>query len=153
MTTARRGPWRGPLLAVLVAGCAADPHVPTDGLMPLGTWGGRGGGVIATELETHVHVGCTSGDIPGRLAVDPDGRYSVSGTYDPVVQPVAGAGIAMPATFSGRLRGRELTMTVVVQDTVRHDIVTLGPVTVEFGRNPELGPCPICRMPGATMRR
>jgi hypothetical protein len=153
VTTARCCPWRALSLALLVAGCAADPHVPTDGLVRLGTWGGRGAGVIATELQTHVHVGCTSGDIPGRLAVDPDGRFSLGGEYDPVVHPVAGAGIAMPATFSGRLRGRELTITVVVQDTVRHEVVTLGPVTVEFGRDPDLGPCPICLVPGAPARR
>ena len=145
-----RRSWPGLLV---VAACAADPHVPTDGLLPLGSWGGKGAGVVVSEGQVHVHVGCTSGDIPGRLSVDVDGRFSVNGEYDPVVHPVAGAGIPMPATFSGRLRGRELTLVVVVQDTVRHEVVTKGPVTVELGREPELGPCPICAVPRLPMPR
>ncbi|MDZ4675484.1 MAG: hypothetical protein SGI84_13590 [Gemmatimonadota bacterium] len=139
--------WVGLGAALLLAlGCGDGPSLPSDGLLPLGAWGGKGAGVIVTDSVTHVHVGCTLGDIPGRLSLDPEGRFSVAGSYVLQAYPVM-VGPSMPAVFSGRLRGRELTLTVVVQDTVSQEVVTKGPVTVEFGRDPELGPCPICIIP------
>ena len=140
------------LLGLLAAACGDGPGVPTDGLLPLGTWGGKGAGVIVTESVTHVHIGCTLGDIPGRLALDAEGRFSVPGEYVLQAYPVA-VGPPMPAVFSGRLQGRRLTITVAVQDTVAHQVVTKGPVTVEYHRDPELGPCPICVVPRPLMSR
>ena len=102
------------LLGLLAAACGDGPGVPTDGLLPLGTWGGKGAGVIVTESVTHVHIGCTLGDIPGRLALDAEGRFSVPGEYVLQAYPVA-VGPPMPAVFSGRLQGRRLTITVARQ--------------------------------------
>jgi len=39
--------------------------------------------------------------------------------------------------------GSSLTLTVTLTDTT----VTLGPVLVFFGKEPRMGPCPICRRP------
>lgn len=47
---------------LLTATCD-DAFFPADGLLPLGEWGGDNAGVIATDSLTHVHVGCTFGDI------------------------------------------------------------------------------------------
>ena len=56
-------------------------------------------------------------------------------------------GPELPAQFSGRVVGRTLTLAVAVNDTVEKKVVALGPITVTFGRTPQMGPCPICRAP------
>ena len=57
--------------------------------------------------------------------------------------PVA-VGPTMPAQFAGVVNGNRLTFTVAVNDTVETKLVVLGPAIVTFGRQPEMGPCPIC---------
>lgn len=137
------------LLGMLVSvGCGDGVLVPPDGYLTLGTWGGEGAGVIATDSVTHVHIGCTFGDIVGRVALDQDGRFTASGNYVPRAYPVQ-QGPSVPAQFSGRLGagGRTLTLAVAVNDTVEKRLLSLGPVTVVLNREPELGPCPICSVP------
>jgi hypothetical protein len=51
----------------------------------------------------------------------------------------------VPARFTGRLDGNTVTVTVTVNDTVAKQTVVKGPVTVVFGAEAKLGPCPICR--------
>lgn len=111
-----------------------------------GTWGGENAGVIATDSATHVHVGCTFGDMPGGITLDVEGRFVVNGSYVLRAYPVA-VGPSLPAQFSGRIRGRTLTLAIAVNDTVLHEVVAVGPITVVYGREPEMGPCPICRAP------
>lgn len=133
-----------------LAGCT-DPS-PAAGPLSVGTWGGDNAGVVVTETTTHVHIGCTVGDIPVRVAAGPDGQFSIEGEYVLRAYPIM-VGPRLPAVFSGRVVGRSLTMVVVVNDTTEGKVVTLGPVSVVLGRNPEMGPCPICRVtePGGTM--
>jgi hypothetical protein len=50
----------------------------------------------------------------------------------------------VPAQFTGTISGSHLTLIVAVNDTVERRIRVLGPVTVRLGREPEMGPCPIC---------
>ena len=40
-----------------------------------------------------------------------------------------------------------MTISVAVNDTTTGQPVSLGPVTVRYGEDPKLGPCPICRVP------
>lgn len=54
-------------------------------------------------------------------------------------------GSTLPAGFVGTIVGKIATITVTVNDTVLHQTVVKGPATVVFGREPQLGPCPICR--------
>ena len=63
---------RGVLWLMLAGGCSADKSYgpPADGRLAIGTWGGDSTGVIVTDSVTHVHIGCTFGDIPGRVALD-----------------------------------------------------------------------------------
>lgn len=136
--------------ALLTATCSDDGLFPVDGRLPLGTWGGDNAGVIATDSVTHVHVGCTFGDMPAPIQLDADGRFTVDGSYVLRAYPVA-VGPSLPAQFSGRLRGRTLTLAVAVNDTVEDRLVSLGPVEVTFGRAPDLGPCPICVVPRRPM--
>ena len=55
----------------------------------------------------------------------------------------------MPARLTGRVDGNRFTLTVTVTDTIQHQTTTLGPVELVHGQEPEMGPCPICRMPKA----
>ena len=107
-----------------------------------GTWGGNDAGLIVNDVTTHLHIGCTSGDIPGAIRPDAAGNFSVTGTYNINAYPID-LGIRHPARFSGNTRGRLLTVTVTLTDTA----VTRGPATVTFGVEPRMGPCPICRVP------
>ena len=54
-----------------------------------------------------------------------------------------------PARFSGKIVGRVMSLTVTLTDTA----VTLGPVQLTFGKEPRMGPCPICRTPKAVSSR
>ena len=80
------------------------------------------------------------------ILLDADLRFSVSGEYLLRAYPIA-VGPTMPAQFAGVLRGDDVTLTVAVNDTIEKRLVVLGPVTVAFGREPNMGPCPICESP------
>lgn len=131
----------------LAGSCSTGSVVlPSGDRLAEGTWGGDNAGVIVTDSATHVHVGCTFGDIPGQIRLDPEGRFTVDGSYVLRAYPVM-VGPSLPAQFSGRLSGRTLSLAIAVNDTVEKKVVALGPVTVTFGRTPTMGPCPICRVP------
>jgi len=134
-----------PLAVVIGLGCSGGVITPS-GRLALGTWGGDNAGVIVTEEVTHVHVGCTFGDIPGRVRLDSEGRFTADGSYVLRAYPIQ-VGPELPAQFSGRVIGRRLTLAIAVNDTVEKKVVALGPVTVIHGHDPDLGPCPICAVP------
>jgi hypothetical protein len=97
----------------------------------------------------HVHIGCTYGNAL-RPALT-EGRFEVVGSYNITAYPVD-RGVFHPAVFVGRVSGKVMTFSVTLSDTS----VTLGPVEVTLGREPSMGPCPICRVPDrrqATIRR
>jgi hypothetical protein len=99
--------------------------------------------MIVGDTAMHLHVGCTYGDVSGRVPVV-GGRFDVSGSYMLRAYPVA-VGPAVPARFAGRIIGATATVTVTIDDTVQHQTVVRGPVVVTYGVQPRLGPCPICR--------
>ncbi|MEO5816863.1 MAG: hypothetical protein ABIT20_16445 [Gemmatimonadaceae bacterium] len=136
------------LTAVACSSSGVSP-VPSDGKLPLGTWGGDDAGMIVGDTAMHLHVGCTYGDVSGRVVVDANGRFDVTGSYLLRAYPIA-VGPTMPARFVGRVEGSVTTVTVTVNDTVQHATIVKGPVVVEFGEAPRLGPCPICRRPVLT---
>ncbi len=133
----------GGLFAALMS--CGDPGVPTSvpSELALGTWGGDNAGVIVTDTATHVHIGCTFGDIKGRVSLDASGRFALDGTYVLRAYPIF-IGPELPAQFSGVVDGNRLTLAVAVNDTVSGKVVSLGPVSVTFGKTPDMGPCPIC---------
>jgi hypothetical protein len=141
-------------MAVTVAfACRTDRvTVSTGSALATGTWGGKNAGVIVTDTAlTHVHIGCTFGDIKGTIALDENGRFVVDGKYVLRAYPVY-VGPELPAQFSGVVVGRQLTIAVAVNDTVEKKVVSLGPVTVTLGTDPQMGPCPICTVPGMRTR-
>ena len=139
----------GGLLAGSCSGSSLLP--PSDGILAVGTWGGDNAGVVVTDSAVHVHVGCTFGDMPGNVQLDANGRFTVDGSYVLRAYPVQ-IGPSVPAQFSGRVAGGTLTLAIAVNDTVERKVVALGPITVVYGRDPEMGPCPICRAPRRMVR-
>lgn len=139
------------LAALLVACSSAATTVvpPFDGNLPLGNWGGENAGMIVSNTAMHVHIGCTYGDVSGRVPVGSGGQFDVAGSYMLRAFPIA-IGPTVPARFTGRLEGARITITATVDDTVRDTTVVLGPVSVSYGAEAKLGPCPICRRPVIT---
>lgn len=129
-------------LAVLL-GCVGATLSPFNGELAIGTWGGDAAGMIVSDTSMHLHVGCTYGDVSGRVAVS-NGAFDVSGSYLLRAYPVA-VGPTMPARFTGTVTGKVATITATVDDTVQHQTVVKGPVVVTLGVTPRLDPCPICR--------
>jgi hypothetical protein len=134
--------------AILVFGCSSSGigPPPHEGVLALGTWGGDNSGMIVSDTAMHLHVGCTFGDVSGRIAIAADGSFDVPGSYMLRAYPVA-MGPTVPARFRGQVDGGIATVTVTVNDTVQHTTVVEGPVTVKYGDSPRMGPCPICRRP------
>ena len=126
---------------IFAAACATTTGAPITDVA--GTWGGDDAGLIATDTSAHVHIGCTLGDTKGRIVPDADGHFVLSGTYNVDAYPVD-RGITHPAQFTGQIAGKTMTLTVVLTDTGRQ----LGPVVLLLGKEPKMGPCPICRVPG-----
>ena len=136
-------------LCALLFGCAdLIPALP--GPILSGTWGGDNAGAIVTDSGAHVHIGCTAGDAVQPLVTDSAGHFAATGRYNITLYPIA-LGPDHPALFTGTIVGQVMTLTVALTDTT----VTLGPVRLIYGREPVMGPCPICRRPGASrvMRR
>jgi hypothetical protein len=133
---------------VALIACSSSGIGPpvSDGMLALGTWGGDNSGMIVSDTAMHLHVGCTYGDVSGRITIAADGSFDVGGSYMLRAYPVA-VGPTVPARFRGQVDGGIATVTVTVDDTVQHKTVVQGPVTVKYGDSPRMGPCPICRRP------
>jgi hypothetical protein len=114
----------------------------------VGTWGGDNSGLIVTATDVHIHIGCTLGDAVGPIRPDADGRFQASGTYNVDAYPVD-RGILHPAQFTGQITGQTMTLTVSLSDTAR----VWGPVTLIYGKEPQMGVCPICRVPKGMRNR
>jgi hypothetical protein len=135
------------MLGLIAAGCSGTSLLPPAGdTLALGTWGGDDAGVVVGDSVTHLHVGCTFGDILGTIPLDANGRFTVDGSYVLRAYPVM-VGPPLPAQFSGQVAGRTLTLAIAVNDTVENRLVALGPVVVVYERSPVMGQCPICRTP------
>lgn len=118
---------------------ACSTVTPTPITEVAGTWGGENAGLIVDKTDVHVHIGCTVGDAVGPIRPNPDGRFVATGTYNVDAYPV-NRGIVHPASFTGRIVGETMTLTVTLTDNGQ----VLGPVTLIYGKEPKMGPCPIC---------
>src|ERR1700716_1475634 len=126
------------IFAVLACSAATSTRIAEV----VGTWGGDNAGLIVTNTDVHVHIGCTLGDAVGPIHPDANGRFEAAGTYNVDAYPVS-RGIIHPAQFTGQITGQMMTLTVSLTDTAR----VLGPVNLIYGKEPKMGPCPICRVP------
>jgi hypothetical protein len=138
---------RALLVSSLVAGFAAcgqtyDPVAPTPTQLTFGDWGGTQGDVNTTSSATRVLLGCSFGDFPGSIALDPAGHFSVQGDWNRSVGPIQVNG-AMPAVMSGQVIGNYLTFAIAVNDTITKQLSSLGPATVVFGQQATGTVCPV----------
>ena len=145
MRARRASCWQAVAGVVLVIGCSGTgPNLfPYSGELTVGTWGGDAAGMIVSDTSMHLHIGCTYGDVSGRVAVT-SGAFDVAGSYMLRAFPIA-VGPTVPARFTGKVTGNVATITATIDDTVQHQTVVKGPVVVTLGEAPRLGPCPICR--------
>src|SRR5439155_880886 len=127
-------------VAALLGPCDPTGLKPPKDLA--GMWGGENAALIADDTSAHIHIGCTYGNIHNRIMLDAGGRFDMAGEQNITAHPVD-RGILHPARFSGRVIGSIMTLTVTLTDTT----VTLGPVLLWYGKEPRMGPCPICRRP------
>jgi hypothetical protein len=134
------------LLGSLSATTCGDSVGPEGTTLAEGTWGGDDAAVLVDATWVHVHFACTNGYFPAPVVLDAQARFTVSGEYLLHVYPVA-VGPSMPAQLAGVVRGRDLTVTVAVNDTVAKELVVLGPTTVRLGQEPQMQICPICAPP------
>ena len=129
-------------LLVASIACSSAISTPAGNLVIQGTWGGDNAGLIVNLDDVHVHIGCTLGDAKGPVQTDLKGHFEATGTYNVDAYPV-NRGIEHPAKFSGDVAGDTMTLTVTLTDTGQ----VLGPVNLTYGKQPQMGPCPICRVP------
>ena len=130
------------LIALAALGPCSGPDVIGPSGELKGTWGGENAALIADDTSAHVHIGCTYGNISQLIVPDAQGRFDLPGVQNITAHPVD-LGVLHPARFTGRIigGGRQLELTVRLTDTT----VTLGPVQLVYGKEPRMGPCPICR--------
>ena len=145
-----------PLAAVIAVVCSSPGAVaPATGLLSLGNWGGDSAAMIVGDTAMHLHVGCTFGDVSGRVQLDAAGHFDVQGSYTLRAFPIA-VGPSVPAHFEGNVstaQGGTAVIVVTINDTVTGQTVIHGPVTVALGQTPRLMPCPVCRRPIVTLGR
>ena len=128
------------LAIVLLWDCGVVSPRPSPGKVS-GTWGGDNAGLIAEDTSAHAHIGCTYGNVHQQIVADASGKFDVPGEHDITAYPVD-RGIQHPARYAGTILGQTMTLTVTLTDTA----VTLGPVQLTLGKEPRMGPCPICRV-------
>jgi len=133
------------LPVIVMLACQSPPAAQISDIT--GTWGGDNAGLIASDTSAHIHIGCTLGETSGPIRPDAGGRFEATGTYNVDAYPLD-RGIRHPARFTGRITGNSMTLTVALTDTA----LTLGPVTLVYGKEPKMGPCPICQPPSARRR-
>src|SRR5450759_2517540 len=76
---------------VAILACSSSNIGPAsfDGKLALGTWGGDNAGMLVSDTAMHLNVGCTYGDVSGRITVAADGSFDVAGSYMLRAYPVA----------------------------------------------------------------
>ncbi len=135
------------LAAAGLAACSASSAADDSfGPLAIGTWGSDSGAAIVGDTAVHLHIGCTFGDVSGRIVPGANGHFTVAGTYVLRAYPVL-VGPTLPAQFSGQRVGDHVTITVTVNDTTTKQLVVRGPATFTLGAAPRESPCPICRDP------
>ena len=123
------------VLAVALVACEATP-VAVD---PVGSWGGEGIALVVTPDGGSLDFDCAAGTFDDPLP-DPLRSFTVGGTFtlgfggpdiegrEPDVQP---------ATWTGAVRGGELTLTGVFGQ----ENTPLGPYRLRKGEDPLLRRC------------
>ncbi|HYX41875.1 MAG TPA: hypothetical protein VE821_09275 [Pyrinomonadaceae bacterium] len=104
-----------------------------------GVWGGEHVRLQVTDDGATIEYDCAHGTLAGPLALDGQGRFSVTGTYaregGPVRVDAAPAGV--PARYTGSVQGRTLTLTTTLTDKDQN----VGTFTLTQGSEGRLWKC------------
>ena len=127
------------LAFLVLTGCVAGPRDLTPALQ--GTWGGQHIGLSVGTLDTDVQFDCAEGTFYGPYLVEQDGSFSWNGRFTkgaggPASLDGSGRRPSTEATYTGVVRGPEMTMTVRLED---HTVI--GPFALERFAEPQLTRC------------
>jgi hypothetical protein len=122
---AARRRWSLAILVVTLA-CAASAIA---GPVSQGVWGGPEGNLTVYADSATLDLPCAAGLIKQAVVAGSDGTFDVPGLYAPQVGPVqAGGPLWQPARFQGSHTGGDITLTIVLSDSVN-----FGPLTFHQG--------------------
>jgi hypothetical protein len=81
--------------------------------IPTGVWGGTNVQLNVTSSGATVAFCCALGNIPGPIAVDSSGHFTIVGTYQSTNGPIpVGGFVNVPATYAGTVNGNTMSLTV-----------------------------------------
>ena len=118
--------------AILLAAAAASAPVadkPANAQLLTGNWAGDGFAIGANADRATVQSGCSHGRSSAPIALDKTGGFTARGYYNPPHSGYRLEDIAprdRPATFTGKLSGKTLLLTVMVKGdgkAVSHTLV------------------------------
>lgn len=107
--------------------------------IPAGEWGGSHISMSVTERSAKIEFDCAQGEIFGPLTIDSEGKFHLQGTFTrerggPVRADETRK--AEPATYSGKVTGNKMTLTLKLSDSDESQTFTL-----EKGKEAELFKC------------
>ena len=111
--------------------------------VPTGMWGGHGIAFAVTAEGVSVEYDCAHGRIEGRIELDADGRFDVTGTFvpegGPVSVPADGAAQEkrIKARYVGRVEGKKMSLNVTLPEIGGGP----GDLTLTHGQEPRLEKC------------
>ena len=121
------------LTAVVLVYSRMMQHIPT------GDWGGSHISMNVSERSAKIEYDCATGEIPGPLTIDGEGKFHLRGTFtrerggpvraDDTPRPE-------PATYSGTITGNRMTLTMKLSASDESESFTL-----EKGKEAELFKC------------
>jgi len=97
----------------------AGGAAPTDAALPAGTWGGDHVRMETTGRGADLEFDCAHGSVDVPIRLDERGRFSAAGTYTRETPGPIRPGFeppARPATYSGAVRDRTMTLNVRTTD-------------------------------------
>jgi hypothetical protein len=130
------------ILLLLASAAACHEHSPTSpspASVPSGAWGGSQASLTVFEGGGVWRQLCASGTIDHPLTLDAAGRFDSTGRLIRNPGGPIETGGAHPARYSGTTDGKTMTITIITTD----DNDTFGPFSLAFGKQTEIGPCPL----------
>lgn len=107
--------------------------------IPRGEWGGTHISMNVGEQSAKLEFDCAHGEIAGPLNVDAEGKFELPGTFSPERGgPVRADETerAQPATYSGTIKGKMMTLTLKIKGSDETETFTL-----EKGKPADLFKC------------
>lgn len=106
----------------------------------LGTWGGEHIRMVVSAKGASIEYDCAHGSISGRLALDAERKFKVTGAHmregpGPIRMGVPRT--SQPAVFSGQVNGDEMLLTVTLTDEKQ----PIGDFTLRRGSEGRLRKC------------